>query len=165
MPSVQLGLALWTSFCLAGIAFCARRVSEEQLGLLYLYYQPLVPMLAMLWLWAAAVRFFEMRSVKYEVCFSAGDQKHLLPGRSLFQVGQCPASVSRSRWSVGRSVRTICCQGTACSSWASAPLQSVGRSVGRLVGQSVGQSVSQSVSQSGSLSGSHAYDPFFRKVN
>jgi len=40
----------------------------------------------MLWMWAAAVSFFESRAVKYDVCFSVRDQARLLPSRSIFQV-------------------------------------------------------------------------------
>lgn len=52
----------------------------------YLYYQPLVPAVAMLWAWAAAVAMFEARAIKYDVCFSAADQQRLLPASALYQV-------------------------------------------------------------------------------
>lgn len=53
----------------------------------FLYYQPFMPMLAMLWLWALAVRIFERRRIRYEACFSPEDQRHLLRSTQLFQVG------------------------------------------------------------------------------
>ena len=40
----------------------------------------------MLWMWATAVKIFEDRAVKYDVCFSVRDQARLLPSRSIFQV-------------------------------------------------------------------------------
>lgn len=40
----------------------------------------------MLWMWGAAVRFFEGRAIQYDVCFSPRDQQHLLLSRSIFQV-------------------------------------------------------------------------------
>jgi hypothetical protein len=43
----------------------------------------------MLWMWAIAVKFFEDRAVKYDVCFSVRDQARLLPSRSIFQVSRC----------------------------------------------------------------------------
>lgn len=52
----------------------------------FLYYQPFMPMLAMLWLWALAVRIFERRRIRYEACFSPEDQRHLLRSTQLFQV-------------------------------------------------------------------------------
>ena len=60
-----------------------------QAGLFWLYYQPVLPAVAMLWMWAAAVRFFESRAIKYDVCFSARDQLHLLPSRSILHVIIC----------------------------------------------------------------------------
>ncbi len=54
----------------------------------FLYYQPFMPMLAMLWLWALAVRIFERRRIRYEACFSPEDQRYLLHSTQLFQVGR-----------------------------------------------------------------------------
>lgn len=55
----------------------------------FLYYQPFMPMLAMLWFWALAVRIFERRRIRYEACFSPEDQRNLLRSTQLFQVGCC----------------------------------------------------------------------------
>jgi hypothetical protein len=67
---------------------------KAQRDLYFLYYQPFMPMLAMLWFWAAAVRIFERRRIRYDVCFSPEDQRHLLRSGQLFQVlmPPCPAS-------------------------------------------------------------------------
>ena len=56
-----------------------------QADLFWLYFQPLLPVAAMLWLWAAAVRLFEGRGIRYDACFSARDQACLPPGRGLAQ--------------------------------------------------------------------------------
>ena len=61
-----------------------------QAGLFWLYYQPLIPLTAMLWMWGFAVKVFEDRTVKYDVCFSVRDQARLLPSRSIFQVKPGP---------------------------------------------------------------------------
>ena len=42
----------------------------------------------MLWLWAINVRYFEWTGVRYDVCFSAKDQKYLLHSRQIFQASQ-----------------------------------------------------------------------------
>ena len=79
-------LWLWSLACVTIIAACMGGLSSELVDFFYLYYQPLAPVLFMLWLWGAAVRAFESRGIKYDVCFSNADQKYLLPSRSLFQV-------------------------------------------------------------------------------
>ena len=58
----------------------------EATGLFYLYYQPLVPVAAMVWAWAGLVALFEARAVQYGVCFSPRDQQLLPPARALYHV-------------------------------------------------------------------------------
>ena len=77
---------------IAGAAGCALvivaalRTAEEQFTeLFHIYYQPLLVLLAMLWMWGANVRFFEARRVRYGVCFSPHDQAFLLTGRQIHQ--------------------------------------------------------------------------------
>lgn len=53
--------------------------------LFYIYFQPLLPVLIMLWLWGINVRYFERTGVRYDVCFSSKDQKFLLNSRQIFQ--------------------------------------------------------------------------------
>lgn len=79
--------------------------AAHQAGLFWLYYQPLLPAVAMLWMWAAAVRFFEGRVIKYDVCFSPQDQKYLLPSRSIFQVGLQFALVCTLRISLSAQIK------------------------------------------------------------
>ena len=55
--------------------------------LFHIYYQPLIVIVSMLWLWGLDVRIFETRLIRYDVCFSNNDQKYLLSSRQLFQVG------------------------------------------------------------------------------
>lgn len=62
------------------------RLTRLQRDAYFLYYQPFMPMLAMLWFWALAVRTFERRRIRYEVCFSPEDQRFLLRSSQLFQI-------------------------------------------------------------------------------
>ena len=55
--------------------------------LFHIYYQPLIVIVSMLWLWGLDVRIFETRLIRYDICFSNNDQKYLLSSRQLFQVG------------------------------------------------------------------------------
>lgn len=61
-------------------------LNKTQRDLYFLYYQPFLPMLAMLWLWGTAVRFWERRRIRYDVCFSPEDQRYMLRSSQLFQV-------------------------------------------------------------------------------
>ena len=60
---------------------------SDHYELFHIYYQPLLVMLAMLWLWALDVRTLEQHRIAYHVCFSAHDQQYLLSSQQLFQVG------------------------------------------------------------------------------
>ncbi len=63
------------------------RVAEaDHFELFHIYYQPLLVMLAMLWMWSLDVRAFEQRRIAYNVCFSSHDQQYLLSSQQLFQV-------------------------------------------------------------------------------
>ncbi|KAI7841272.1 hypothetical protein COHA_005045 [Chlorella ohadii] len=68
-------------------------LNKQQRELYFLYYQPFLPMLAMLWLWGTAVRFWERRRIRYDVCFSAEDQRYLLRSGQLFQIANVLTSV------------------------------------------------------------------------
>lgn len=63
-----------------------RLAEQEHFELFHIYYQPLLVMLAMLWMWSMDVRAFEQRRIAYSVCFSPQDQQYLLSSQQLFQV-------------------------------------------------------------------------------
>jgi hypothetical protein len=87
LPLQRPVLAVIVAAAATTTAVLLRRLDGEAIGLFYLYYQPLIPAVAMLWAWAAAVAMFEARAIKYDVCFSAADQQKLLPASALYQVG------------------------------------------------------------------------------
>ncbi|KAI3436190.1 hypothetical protein D9Q98_002245 [Chlorella vulgaris] len=87
--AAMLRRALWMSLqglLVATTLAYLREMRKAGRDLYFLYYQPFLPMLSMLWLWAVAVRVFEQRRIRYEVCFSAEDQRFLLRSGQLFQV-------------------------------------------------------------------------------
>eukprot|EP00889_Picochlorum_renovo_P002646 jgi/Picre1/29676/NNA_005059.t1 len=53
-------------------------VSAGQIELFYLYYQPLVPFLMMLWGWGINVLYFEKTGLRYDMCFEERDRSYLL---------------------------------------------------------------------------------------
>jgi hypothetical protein len=50
------------------------------------YYQPVVPVTAALWLWGHNVQRFQALSIDYAACFAAKDRKYLLPASQLYRV-------------------------------------------------------------------------------
>lgn len=83
----MLGAAVLGGATLSAYAIvtCLRSASLDHLELFHIYYQPLLVMLAMLWLWAIDVRIFERRRIAYSVCFSPQDQQYLRSSHQLFQ--------------------------------------------------------------------------------
>ena len=67
--------------------------AAKQAELFYIYYQPFAPFLIMLWLWGANVMYFERNNIRYDVCFAAEDQKHLLPSSAIFDIANVLSSV------------------------------------------------------------------------
>lgn len=87
-----LSMALWLSIN-GGLAVAVlttlRLVSKAEQDIFFLYYQPFLPMLAMLWFWGINVRYFERHHVRYDNCFSTEDQRYLLRSGQLFQASHC----------------------------------------------------------------------------
>ena len=82
----SLGMIAGASLAAYAIMSNLRLAKQEHFELFHIYYQPLLVMLAMLWMWAMDVRAFEQRSIAYSVCFSPQDQQYLLSSHQLFQV-------------------------------------------------------------------------------
>jgi len=61
-------------------------VNESQLELFYLYYQPCVPLLFMLWGWGVNVLYFERTGLKYDLCFEESERQYLLPGSDILRI-------------------------------------------------------------------------------
>ena len=71
-----------------------RVAEQDHFELFHIYYQPLLVMLAMLWMWAIDVRGMEQQRIAYQACFSAHDQQYLLSAQHLFQVHLPPGAIS-----------------------------------------------------------------------
>ena len=78
---------MWIGTCALVVVVCLRASSDELNELFHIYYQPLIVMLAMFWLWGVAMRVFELMKVQYQACFSEREQVHLLNSRQVYQVG------------------------------------------------------------------------------
>ena len=76
------GLRLRDTLTLAllfALPFLASRLPDpQQHRLLFLYYQPMVPPLALLWLWSVAVGTFHSLHISYEDCFPPSQRELLL---------------------------------------------------------------------------------------
>lgn len=87
--------AVWFLFCGLVTVVALRSTDVAHTEVFYIYYQPLLPVLTMLWLWGINVRYFERTGVRYDACFSSKDQKYLLDSREIFQV-RCSACDQQS---------------------------------------------------------------------
>jgi hypothetical protein len=84
---VFMGAALTAVYA---IVACLGTAEPEHTELFHIYYQPLLVMLAMLWMWGVNVRVFERRRIAYGVCFSVPDQQFLRSSQQLFQARKTP---------------------------------------------------------------------------
>ena len=107
--ALQWGNVHWLGLAGAGTiaAYAITRnlslAEADHYELFHIYYQPLLVMLAMLWLWALDVRAFEQHRIAYHVCFSAHDQQYLLSSQQLCKV--CAASIQPARFIPAASQR------------------------------------------------------------
>ena len=82
----KVAFCIWAALCLFLTLAALRNTTLEQYETFHIYYQPLIILVAMLWLWAGNVRYFEWRNMRYDLCFSAADQRFLLSSRQILQV-------------------------------------------------------------------------------
>lgn len=83
---------VWNGFCLFVVLSSFRSLPESAQELVFIYYHPLVPLFAMLWLWGVNVGYFESSGIKYEALFSPEEQKYLLKSISLHQLAAAGTS-------------------------------------------------------------------------
>lgn len=89
-------LVVWAAVASTAAALLLRQLDENSAGLFYLYFQPLVPVAAMLWAWASTISLFERRSIQYGVCFSLRDQQRLISSPSLYYMAALVSSIVAS---------------------------------------------------------------------
>ena len=53
-------------------------MSGPAVAAIFIFYQPIVVLLTMLWLWTVVIWFFERKSIKYSVCFMSDHHRHLM---------------------------------------------------------------------------------------
>ena len=85
-----MAFCIWAVLCLYLTLAALKTTTLEQYEAFHIYYQPLIILVAMLWLWAGNVRYFEWRNMRYDLCFSAADQRFLLSSRQILQVRSFP---------------------------------------------------------------------------
>lgn len=74
---------------MAGLLFAiAPALSTGATDALFIFYQPLLPMLFMLWLWTAVVSFFEAYYIRYDACFATEHLKFLLSADDLTRIAE-----------------------------------------------------------------------------
>jgi hypothetical protein len=78
-------LALW-SICLLVLVQLGAGLPQGPSDVLYIFYQPLMHILGMLWLWTVVVWCFETFFVRYEACFATEHLRFLLSSRALAEM-------------------------------------------------------------------------------
>ena len=84
----KLAFGVWAAVCTAVTLHSLSISGDDQYEVFHIYYQPLLVLISMQWLWFINVRYFELRNIRYDLCFSNKDQKYLLSSRQIFQVGK-----------------------------------------------------------------------------
>lgn len=83
---LQLLLAAWIVACSLLSFSLSYRLQPGARNVLWLYFQPLVPPLLLLWFWGSAVKRFTAMGIDYETCFAAKDRRYMLSGQDIQQV-------------------------------------------------------------------------------
>jgi EXS family len=85
MSKEAKGWLLVAAWCSTGMAVLIWAPAQPGpvLDALFIFYQPIICFLVMLWLWAILIHFFESSSVRYEACFAQEHLRFLLSGPSL----------------------------------------------------------------------------------
>ena len=105
LPWRQVGcLLLWIA-CFYEIWFEAGHMKGSAQQALFIFYQPVAHILAMLWLWTAIVAFFEQYAVRYDACFSTEHLKFLLSARALADLAAAFTTVL----ALSAAIFVICC--------------------------------------------------------
>ncbi|GMH43680.1 hypothetical protein BSKO_11602 [Bryopsis sp. KO-2023] len=89
IPFVVLNIS-----CLALFAYSWKLVSDAGHDLVYIYFQPLVPVLLMLWLWGVNVGYFETSGIKYDALFGNEERRFLLRGDQIFELAAAATTLT-----------------------------------------------------------------------
>jgi len=71
----------WVMLCMLMVLQSSRHLNQEQVQLLWTFFQPSGPMLLMLVLYAQSVRYFEQQHIPYEECYAEG-RRYLAASRN-----------------------------------------------------------------------------------
>jgi hypothetical protein len=87
MPYMErlLHFVSWT----VALMLLAEQVSSMPKGVidaLFIFFQPILPFLLMLWLWIVVVWYFEQRGIRYEHCFAAEHNRYLVSSGILTRI-------------------------------------------------------------------------------
>lgn len=90
------GSDVWTAHSVVGLGIelaCAvvlyqhfASLPQVAVDALFMFYQPLICMTAMIWLWSLIVLYFESSAVRYEACFVADHHRYLLQAKDIRQI-------------------------------------------------------------------------------
>ncbi|GAX82419.1 hypothetical protein CEUSTIGMA_g9847.t1 [Chlamydomonas eustigma] len=86
LPLLDMILAMWLLACGTFTAYFWMQIEKDAARFMLIYFQPVVPALLLLWLWAHIVKSFESLQIEYDACFNAKDRKLLLTGAEIKKI-------------------------------------------------------------------------------
>lgn len=69
--------------------YASASISPYVVDTLFIFYQPLLVTLSMLWFWVVVVRFFEAYAVKFDACFMPEHHRHLMLSSHICEIATC----------------------------------------------------------------------------
>lgn len=82
----RLALLACVLFHAALLFYRGRKLTESSADFLYVAYEPMVPMVGMLWLWGFNVQSFNNAGIMYDALFDQEHQAYLLQSSQLFEI-------------------------------------------------------------------------------
>lgn len=108
---VQVLLAVaWVIVCTLSLSASLPALPKHAKAVLWTFYQPLVPPLLMLWLWAHNVAVFENRHIPYASCFAEQDKRFCPTHSELLRVSAAAGECSRGRTQSSRRRSQCSCR-------------------------------------------------------
>lgn len=79
----------WTCLCMLMVyQTCAKQLGPHQVQLLWTFFQPVLPLVLMLVLYAQATAYFEQHHIMHADCFPEQQRRYLAPAKDLYAMAR-----------------------------------------------------------------------------
>jgi EXS family len=104
-PWKFVGFGVTWCLCFYVLFFESSALKQSPQNALFIFYQPMAHILAMLWLWNIVVAFFESYAIRYDACFAQEHLRFLLSAKALTDVAAAFTTVT----AVSAAIFVACC--------------------------------------------------------